>query len=179
MFKISFLFVKAQENIFDVLTDVLGINIPQIVTNILTKSGFNCRTTLALINAETITEIEEYVNENRAVLVGSCYENVDPFKFLPAHRIVLRTISNYLDRLKMNESVEQKMDMSQFPYLLKCFIETAQSHANKSVKAFRYSEHIQSFSTYIYMMCGKSCYETLSANLPIPKASTVRKLYKK
>lgn len=161
------------------MNDVLGVEIPGIVRNILTEAGFNCRTTLGLINSDIITDIEEFANENREILIGSSYENKVLFKFLPAHRILVRNMSNYMDQLRNSESnIEQKMNLSQFPYLLKCFIETAQSHANKSVKAFRYSEHIQSFSTCIYMMCGKSCYETLSANLPIPKASTVRKFYK-
>lgn len=176
-FKIWFYFIlKAQGNIYDDLSEVLGVEIPEIVTHILKKSGFDCRTTLALINLETIAEIEEYVNENCEILVGSSFENMVPFSFLPGHRIILRNMFEYMDQLKNSESnIERKMDLSQFPYLLKCFIETAQSHANKSVKAFRYSEHIQSFSTLIYMMCGKSCFETLTANLPIPKASTVRK----
>jgi hypothetical protein len=130
------------------LREVLGVEIPEVVTNILKKSGFNCRTTLALINLETIDEVEEYVNENRGVLVGSSYKNMVPFKFLPAHRILLRNMSNYMDQLKNSASeIEQKMDLSQFPYLLKCFIETAQSHANKSVKGFRYSEHIHALYT--------------------------------
>lgn len=174
-----FYFFKAKENIFDVLDEILGVKIPEILINILKQSGFDCRSTLALINLENIAEIEDFTNENREVLLGSIYENMIPFKFLPAHRIFIRNLSNYIDQLKNHESsIEQKMNLSQFPYLLKCFIETAQSHASKNVKAFRYTEHIQSFSTYIYMMCGKSCYETLSANLPIPKASTVRRFYK-
>lgn len=157
----------------------MAIEIPEIIVHILRKSGFDCRTTLAHINLETIAEIEEFANENREILNGSRYENMVPFKFVPGHRIILRNFPNYIEQVKnMESNIEQKLNLSQFPYLLKCFIETAQSHANKSVKAFRYSEHIQSFSTYIYMMCGKSCYDTLSANLPIPKASTVRKLYK-
>lgn len=61
-----------------------------------------------------------------------------------------------------------------FSHLLNMLINNAKYNSNKDPKGYRYDECIRYFATYIYIMCGKACYETLSANLPIPKAQTIR-----
>lgn len=152
----------------------LGIEIPKIIVKILEESGFNCKATLILLNADSIVEIENYVNENRAILVGTNYETIFPFKLLPGHRMLLRNIPQYVEQLKNSEGKsEPNMDTSQYPYMLKCLIETAESNANKSKKGHRYNDTIRYLAIYVYQMCGKSLYEMLSANLPIPAPSTI------
>lgn len=60
-----------------------------------------------------------------------------------------------------------------FSNLLYEFITSALKNFKKTPNQYRYSEIIKHFSIYVYMMCGRNLYETLSRNLPIPAASTV------
>lgn len=84
-----------------ILNNVLGVEIPKCLVDILNISGFDSRTTLALLNTDNIIEFEEYLNENREFI--AIYKDIFPFKFLPAHRMLIRNTSNYIDQLKNND----------------------------------------------------------------------------
>lgn len=64
-----------------------------------------------------------------------------------------------------------------FSGLLKELIETALYNFDQTPTRYRYSQKIKYFSMYIYMFSGRFCYETISNNLPFPKADTVCKLF--
>lgn len=59
--------------------------------------------------------------------------------------------------------------------ILSEFIKTAITNSNKTKNQYRYSDIIQDFATYIYILSGRHCYEVISANLPMPAATTVCK----
>lgn len=60
-------------------------------------------------------------------------------------------------------------------FIMKEMLRNAIQNSNKNAKNRRYSEKVQDFATYVYMLCGKYCYEVLSSNMPLPQADTVRK----
>lgn len=143
--------------------------------NILFDTGFESLHSIEAITKESIDEIEKYVNENRSVILNTIYENKLDFKFLPGHRALLMNLPNKVQQFNNKKNNSSKYDSSMFSFILKSLIETAESNANKDPRGNRFDEVIKHFSTYIYLLCGKACYDTLSANLPIPKSNTICK----
>lgn len=155
---------------------LLNEKIPSDIVAILKECGFDSYLPFLSITNETINDIEEYVKEDTSILKNTSYEGVKHFKFKPGHKIFLLNLTdriNYLKETKPNEKMQCKL--SDFSYILRTFIETAETNFGKHPKGFRYNETNRFFSIFIYLMCGKACYETLSANLPIPKANTICK----
>lgn len=166
---------QASNNIFVELELFLKEKIPQDIVLILERSGFNSAVSLGFLNDESIAEIEKYANEDRSVLGSTSYEKVKLFKFKPGHKVFLQNLSKQVDawkESKCDENLESKRSF--FSQVLQAFIECAESNSGREPKGHRYNEINRYFSTFIYLMCGKACYETLSANLPIPKADTIR-----
>lgn len=129
--------------------------------------GFDSELSFSSVAPETIiSEIEQYVNENLSILKNTSYEGVEYFKFKPGHKSFILNFPNRLKEVKC-EGIQSKT--SDFSCILRTYIETAEANFGKDPKGFRYSETNRYFSTFIYLMCGKSCYETLSANLPFLK----------
>lgn len=98
-----------------------------------------------------------------------------PFKLLPGHRIIIQNIPELLDQTK---SVEKSLanTSNSFSFVMKWLIETAERNAGREPKGRRFHETVQLFATYLYLMCGKACYETLSANIPLPQATSIGEL---
>lgn len=161
------------------LNQLLGENIPQDISKILAKSGYDTIWSLKNINENDILNIEEYINEQPSILKGTTYENIQKFKFKPGHKKFLLELPNLIK--KYNEEQHNKYGTkhcSNFAYVFKELIDVAIANSEKEPNGVRYSECIRYFATYIYLHCGKKCYETLCANLPLPKANTIRKLQK-
>lgn len=172
--KSFFPFIK---DIFIDLEHLLGEKIPERVIWILKATGFDRKYSLREITADCILSIEEFINNNRNTISGipeeSIYSKIHPFKLLPGDRRFIVNIPKYIEQIDDTETT--KWNLSEFSFILKCLIDTAQENSNRNIKSFRYSKAIQAFSTYLYLMCGRSCYDTLCANLPIPQSSTVGK----
>lgn len=167
-----------QPDVFEKLESFTGDRIPEIVIKVLKAAGYVTESILKLINEEEINKIEEYVRKNRIILKGTSYENENNFEFLPGHRVFLSNLPNDIGRMKeVNKNLPQieksTANCSHFPFMLKALIETAESNSNGHPSGNRFNKNVQDFATYIYMMCGRACYDTLSANLPIPKSNTI------
>lgn len=146
----------------------IGYAIPELIKKVLKAAGFDSITTLQLLTEESIKDIENFVNEN------SIEESSKQFKFLPGHRALLLNLAKKVQMID-NEKTELVHQNSDLSVLLKSLVEVAKSNANKNPKGNRYSDLVKYFSMYIYLLSGKACYETLCANLPIPKAETICK----
>lgn len=148
--------------------------IPESVVYILNESGFNSRHALKKITDENIGLIEQYFNDNFDKLIGGLvdYPRDRPFKLLPGHRAIIQSFPEVMDQLAVEKKTAHTSN--DFSFVLKWLIETAEKNAGRVPKGRRFSENIQLFATYLYLMCGRACYETLSANLPIPQANTIR-----
>lgn len=153
--------------------------IPDSVIIILKTTGYDQRISLRTLEARSIVEIEDFITENPSILselpTNSVYLRIKPFKFLPGHRTLIESIPKYIEVIECNEPESSFSIPSNFSTILKSLIENAQINSARNIKSLRYSDTIQAFSTYIYLMAGRSCYDTLSANLPIPKSNTICK----
>lgn len=141
-------------------------------------SGFENESSLKSIDSETITNIENYANENPEILQNTAYKNISQFKFKPGHKLLLLQLPNQIKKLRESQTNESRQSTTNnFSQILKTFIDTAESNFGKPPNGFRYDEINRNFSTFVYLLCGKACYDTLSANLPIPTSHTIRKIF--
>lgn len=147
---------------------------PHDLIKILDKCSFDSELSLVSMNTQIISEIEEYVNEDLSILSETSYKGIDHFKFKPGHKTFLLRLPDIIEKNK-NTHQSAAVKSANFSHILKTFIETAESNFEALPNGRRYNEINRHFSTIIYLMCGKACYETLSANLPIPQANTIRK----
>lgn len=73
----------------------------------------------------------------------------------------------------------QNTDDNNFSEILKLLIATAHQNNNMNKKnGYRFSEGIIEFSTFIFTLGGRWCYETLQANIPLPSLSTISRYMK-
>lgn len=161
---------------------IIGDTLPPCVKSFLNLSACESLTALREINENNIVEIGEFMsNCDRNVLdeLDCChseqYKKQTKFKFLPGHRAVLLSLPNKI-RQNSEKKCEKKCVQSntEFPVILNELISTAQENALKLKNSSEYSNTIRFFFTYIYLMSGKSAYETLQKNLPIPSTKTIR-----
>lgn len=154
---------------------------------ILINSGYDNLASLKCINQDRLNELEVHINENRENLeVLICahknrYLEQRKFHFLPGHSALMlnwceNEVQNLLQDEVQNKTETFNINDPAFSRILKEIITSGLSNHSKRPNVHRFSEMIMDFSIYLYIMAGKSCYETLSANLPLPKAGTVCKL---
>lgn len=152
---------------------------------------------------KSIAEVENYINTfgndsfvEIAKGLECCYSELyancirkKTFKFLPGHKSVIMKVANSLagenekspkernvqsnvDRL-LNEI--ERLDLG-FPNILKLVIQTALTNSQQTTTNLnRYADILKYFAMYVYMFCGRQCYEILSSNLSLPAASTTGK----
>lgn len=159
-----------------------NFNICKCLKIILKENGFDNCLSLRQLNVETLHTLEDYIEKNRNFLekLPSChdtmYKNQTPFSFLPGHRISLLHLPEYLTESD-TRSDTFSIDNPAFSRILKELVMSSLNNANKPQTARRFSKVLLDFSMYIYMASGRASYEILSANLPMPKVSTIRKIY--
>lgn len=168
-----------KDNIFHEFEKNFNDKISDDIKKILLRSGFDSKSSILGLNTDVIKDIEQFANEDRSVLEGTSYENMGEFKFKPGHKIAILHLANQVKQLiESGFDEREKNELCDFSIVLKSFIDTATSNSGRKPNGFRYNEINQYFSTFIYLFCGKACYETLSANLPIPQSITIREFFK-
>lgn len=65
--------------------------------------------------------------------------------------------------------------IEQYSVILTELIKTANKNKNRSKNGYQYEDIVKYFSTYIFLLCGRTCYETLNKNLPMPSTKTICK----
>lgn len=164
-----------KKNIFHEFEKILNDSISEDIKKILLRSGFDSKLSILGLNTDVIRDVEQFANEDRSVLEGTSYENMAEFKFKPGHKLTILNLASEVKHwIEKEPTNTQQNEMCEFSVVLKAFIDTATSNKDKQPNGFRYNEINQYFSTFIYLFCGKACYETLSANLPIPQTITIR-----
>lgn len=154
---------------------------------VLINSGYDNVQSLMCINDEQLTNLEKYVDENRCIIEelacehGKSYGTLTKFKFLPGHRaILLDWCQKELTREDSAYETQQTFTVENpaFSPILREMIANGLSNHQKPPNSHRFSQLLMDFSIYIYIMAGKSCYEILCANLPLPKTGTVGKEFR-
>lgn len=146
---------------------------------ILKAAGYNNNIALRGLNKDVVTVLEQYVqNKLKTLLANSVYSEMEFFSFLPGHTTLLLALPAHVEKFENSHPKRDPnvVDLNSLTLLMKEMIETARENCSKDVKHHKFSSIIQNFATYIYTICGKSCYEILCHNLPLPQPNTVCKL---
>lgn len=160
------------------LQKLIGSEIPPLIVKLLLSAGFDSKIALRELDTNCIGAIEEHTQKNRHLLLGTVYEHENQFELLPGHRKVILKLSKYVNELAVAKPVDNvSFQRPELSLILRSLLEMAEMNSNKLPKGFRYSEIIRNFATYIFLMCGRACYDTLCANLPIPKTDTIGKYF--
>lgn len=178
--------IKMNSKIWNLIETHIGEELPRCVIKILDTLGYSNSISISAIQPADIISIENYINEEEKSIVddfdccnAETYQNQKTFRLLPGHRQLILNLKNHLhDMQAVSQPNYQLSHLNEFSILLKTLIETAERNVNKIPTQYRYNEIIRYFSVYIYLQCGKMCYETLCRNLPLPQSSAIRK-YKK
>lgn len=164
--------------IFSKLEPLIGENLPECVKKILIFCGYDTITSMKSISAQDVKDIEILVrNESsgRELIqsLNCCYSKdyreQDEFHFLPGHKSVILA----LPRIVHEYQHQNFIIPSYFSYVLRELISTAVN--NRENLRPVYSEAIKSFATFLFLKCGRSCYEFLYKNLPLPCINTICK----
>lgn len=163
----------------------IGEELPKCIKLILPSCAYDSITTIKFLSESSISDMEEYiVNEEKHILQkmdchhSSIYQRQNKFKFSPGHRTLLLVLPNYVTEMCKIRSEGQTdgCQSQEFSVILRELIRTADINAKRDKNHACYDKIIRFFFAYIYLLCGKNCYETLNRNLPIPSTKTIRKL---
>lgn len=158
---------------------IIGETVPSCVKLVLTVTGYNTLSSLKSFQSETIPQIEKTFNDNfRLVHKFDCchseyYNNLCEFKFLPGHADFLCGISKYFITVQNHENRETVETITEFQPVLKAILDNLHQSTGKS--RVKYSDVLRYFATYVYLKAGRSCYEFLQSNLPLPSSKTICK----
>lgn len=170
------------------LEKYLGENVPVCIKKILTSCGYNTLISLQSITSDSIARIESHINENCTDVIHEldcCYHDFykaqKTFKFLPGHYDFLINLAKYIDNSSNVECdyfnlMKSVKNHSGFSKIMKELIFTSLQNDAVSKNNACYSDIVRYFATYIFTLCGRSCYEVLYQNLPLPSISTICKL---
>lgn len=178
------------------LESFIDLLVPLNIKIFLDLSGYDSLLSLKRINEEKIDKIEIYLqNDGRTLAMldendktTSVYKSQNVFNILPGHRNILLALPEFIENMfhsidtvreleaetatnSHNQTSNQTSD--DYTVILSKLIETANKNKNKSKNAYKYDDIVKNFSTYIFLLCGRTCYETLNKNLPIPSTKTI------
>lgn len=144
--------------------------IPEKLVNILKQAGYNDIISIENMNNQSYEELEQFVSQNTNLF--QCPSNSSSIKLLPGDKTILRALPKYVAEFKsvLNSA---NNDVFSGSYIMKELVRTAKMNCDKTRNRNRYSDKLRDFAIYIYIMCGKACYEILSHNLTLPQPSTI------
>lgn len=177
------------DNIFDNinnewanLEDFEGRAFPDYLKILLWKSGYDSMISVKQLTNAAITELEKHIEKNRNKLLMDLESEYDEevFEFLPGDRHILLNLPRRIDAMQQSfrqigPTLIEPFAVESYSVVLSELIKTAKGNSNRSKHANHYSDMIKYFSTYIFLLCGRTCYDTLNKNLPIPSIKTICK----
>lgn len=159
---------------------------------ILEASGYDTEISLSALNEANLLRVESFAQESLQHVIAELhcshcevYQKQSNFQFIPGHRTFILEIPTKLQSnskpvtlsMLCQKLIDRLSIMPTATDLLNEFLKAVVINENTCKTRNRYSEVIQYFSIYIYMLCGRHCYEILSNNLPMPEAVTVREFF--
>lgn len=155
------------------LERIVGESLPTCVKTFLTICGYDTLTSIQNISEKSIYDIENHLSKCEIMIDCShaeYYKEQTKFQLLPGHRDLIHGLS----KIKL---VNDPSPIAHFSIILQELIKTAQQNINRQNTHPIYGDVIRYFSTYIFLLCGRSCYEVLNSNLPLPSTKTVCECY--
>lgn len=101
-----FVYIQPEKSFLCALNKFLGNEIPECVLNVLEATGFDTQIALELLTTNNITEIENYVEENRSIIANTIYEKKTHFTFLPGHRQLLLCLPEKIKIFKQENNFQ-------------------------------------------------------------------------
>lgn len=190
---------STQENVFwlkvnRIVEEYCGDSVPKCVQEILNSCGFNHSLSLENFSDEYLSQIEDHMRKfsQNTIKKFDCthhgcpiahYKDQKIFKLLPGHRMLITSMAKCINQnrqrtvLKTSDAtllknIETHSGLSR---IMKGMIQTGIENSHRPKNKFEYTDTIKYFATYIFNMCGRSCYSVLYKNLPFPAFSTVCK----
>lgn len=164
------------------LEKIIGESVPDCVKTFLSACAYDSFLSLQNISLESIEEIERHMNncpekiESLKCCHSSAYKSQDEFKLLPGHKDFLLSISKYKFNLDSAHKVDSKDTRNAtLPVVLRAMVEMCMQNAGTNKHHSQYNDLIRYFSTYVFLLAGRSCYEFLRSNLELPSTKTVCK----
>ncbi|XP_031620752.1 uncharacterized protein LOC116339177 [Contarinia nasturtii] len=134
-----------------------------------------------------------YIRKNRASIVfchcvEPCnfadYEKKITFDFSPGHREIILNFPKIIEDMQSSkmfrnlslEGTKAKNSSqlcAEYSIILNELLNVANKNKDRSKNAREYTDTLKYFATYIFTLCGRTCYETLHQNLPIPSTKTI------
>lgn len=157
-------------------------SLPESVVEILKRSDYDNATSISGLNERNIIELEKFVTEHFIDLIrtDATYSHISKtFHFLPGHKTHLLLLPTVIEKFRKN-SMSKQLDkqpikLNGATFILKEIVESFRKNVSNQPKQRRYSEVLQYFAIYVYMLCGKAGYEIVCKNLPLPQISTISK----
>lgn len=162
----------------------VGVHIPDEITQILNALGYDCSIAIDHIDDSEINIIEKnvgvkWVEYFKNSVYYSSWDGQQAFSFLPGHRKLIKALGQNVtafEKAQKSESVFKDWLEDFFPnasHIMKELLKSLKENDNVAQHQRRYSETLQWFAVYVYMLAGKSAYEVLCSHLPIPQVSTI------
>lgn len=161
------------------IEEIIGEPLPICIKKIMSSCAYDTFMSLKSITLESCVEIETHINANSRSIIqdldcchSDYYKKQDQFKLLPGHRDLITSLSK-ID-LVSKDNCGNSYDVthkSKFSCVLEELIKTAIENADRDCP--KYGDTIRWFATYIFLLCGRSCYEMLNHNLPLPSTKTI------
>lgn len=100
--------------------DIIGEKFPPCVVKLLKECGYSTSSTLHEFTSKNIDEMEEFIEENSKEVLSnlnccnaSTYKNQKVFKFLPAHRKFIISLSaKHLEMKRISSQSQQTQSKS-------------------------------------------------------------------
>lgn len=158
----------------------IGEEIPRCVKSVLNLCGYTTVFSLVEISEIHVKEMELHMNMKRIAIHWQCnhsdyYENLEEFEFLPGHMTIILALPKYASAYQQTLRTTFLEPNASFSFILNELIRTAEVNEHKDANHASYPKTVRFFSTYIFLLCGRACYEMLRANLPLPSTKTIRK----
>lgn len=163
------------------LEEIITESVPNCVKLFLSLCGYDTFLSLKNMSLESIEIIENHLSScSDAIQDLECchsnyYKTQNEFKLLPGHRDFILSISKYefnvFQNALRNSTADSNLNPA-YPVMLQAMITTYQQNAECNKHHARYDDLMRYFSTYVYLMAGRSSYEFLKSNLPLPSTKT-------
>lgn len=162
------------------LENIVEDSVPPCVKTILKICGYDSLTSIEHISPEQICEMEKFINNNFRIAIqelncchSDTYKNMNEFEFLPGHKTFILALAKRIGQWQ--ENYKEIKQSKEFSFIMEKLKETADYNAMRDKFHARYCDSIRFFATYVFILCGRSCYEFLNSNLPLPSTSTICK----
>lgn len=170
--------------------EILKERICLCIKTFLGECGYDTFASIRNISEKSVTEIEKYINNQCLETVEQLdceharhYQNQKKFELLPGHSACILEIKKclsgeYLEKRNPLLTFDgQNSSANPFSIVLQKLVETARNNFLKSKFHATYDDVVRFFSTYVFLLCGRRCYEFLCHCLPLPSISTICELF--